>query len=321
MSSQDLGAMVQHLSASPVFRGKQSIKSISQSLPHEHHGIRNGDDAAAVPDGDGFLLFAAEGIVPTMVSDDPYLAGRCAVLANINDIYAMGGRPVAMVDVIGAAEQATAESICRGMRDNAARFGVPVVGGHVLRVGSGPDSLAAAILGRARKLITSFDARPGDVLLLVTGSRGRWLGDYGFWNCTLEEDDKDLVPNLELLPRASELGLVEAGKDVSMGGIAGTAVMLAETSGVGMRLDVDSIEPPNGVEKVPWMLAFLSYGFLLSVHPLKLEKLRNMFLQNNLRADTIGSVLTGSEVVLARDDQEVLLWDWKAAPLTGFGQS
>lgn len=51
---------------------------------------------------------------------------------------------------------------------------MPVVGGHTSR-GPGSDTLlAAAIVGRARRLITSFDARPGDALVVAVDLRGRY---------------------------------------------------------------------------------------------------------------------------------------------------
>ncbi len=321
MNSLDISAIVQQLRISRVFDGKRSIRKVSLHFSNEQNSIRNGDDAAAIPDGDGYLLLAAEGIVPDLVKSNPYLAGRCAVLTNVNDIYGMGGRPTALVNVIGAGEDETAEAICRGISDNAARYLVPEVGGHILRLGSGGSTLAAAILGRARQLITSFDAHPGDQLIMVSRSKGRWLPAYGFWNSTLEEDDANLVANLDLIPQAGEMGLVRAGKDVSMAGMAGTAVMLAEASGVGMRLDLERISPPDGVDLVPWLLAYFSYGFLLSVHPAKLDDLRDLFVKHQLPAATIGSVLPGSEVLLVSGDRQAVLWDWRAEPFTGFGHS
>jgi hypothetical protein len=321
MNSLDISTIAQQLRSSRVFEGKRSIRKVSTHFSKEQNSIRNGDDAAAIPDGDGYLLLAAEGIVPDIVKSNPYLAGRCAVLTNVNDIYSMGGRPTALVNIIGAGEDETAAAICRGISDNAARYQLPVVGGHILRIGSGGPTLAAAILGRARRLITSFDALPGDRLVLVSGPRGHWLAEYGFWNCTLEEDDEALVANLDLIPQASEMELVKAGKDVSMAGIAGTAVMLAEGSGVGMRLDLEHISPPDGVDLVPWMLAYFSYGFLLSVHPAKLDDLRSLFFKQQLTVATIGSVQPGSEVLLVNGSSQAMLWDWKKEPFTGFGHS
>ena len=98
----ELGELRDALRSSSVYRNKQHIASVSSLFAafSASFGIRNGDDAAVIPHGDGFLLLAAEGITEALVRRDPRLAGRCAVQANINDIYAMGGRPLAMVDVI-----------------------------------------------------------------------------------------------------------------------------------------------------------------------------------------------------------------------------
>lgn len=318
----DLCETARALRESPVFRVKALIHPVAGIFAAccAAFGIRNGDDAAAIPDGDGYMLLAAEGVTESLVRSDPYLAGRSAVLANVNDIYAMGGRPLAMVDVVGTPDEETAKVICMGIRDNAARFGVPVVGGHLLRTDS-HASVALAILGRARRCITSFDAVPGDTLVFVTKREGRWLGDMGFWNCTLETDDASLVPNLELLPRAAEAGLVAAGKDVSMSGIAGTAVMLAESSRAGAVIDLDRIVPPSGVPLVPWLLAFLSYGFLLAVGRPRLDGVMDLFLRQGLYAAPIGSIRKERRVSLCLEGKEVVLWDLSERPFAGGGSS
>jgi AIR synthase-related protein len=312
-----LPQVVGALRASAVFRAKGDIRTAAEFFRTAagDAAIRNGDDAAAIPDGDGYLLLAAEGIIPALVRRDPYLAGRSAVLANVNDIYAMGGRPLALVDVVGA-DCAAARELCRGMRDGAARYGVPIVGGHLLR-GGADVSLSVAVLGRARSLVTSFDAQPGDRLVLVTNDDGCWLEDHGYWNATLTRNDARLRDHLELIPRAAEAGLVRAGKDVSMSGISGTVLMLAEASGVGARVDLDAVAPPPGVPLVPWLLAFMSYGFVLAVRPEALPALAAPFLERGLRAAEIGSVTTGSEVTLRWGPDEAVLWDWRAQPFTG----
>ena len=64
--------------------------------------VRLGDDTAAIPDGDGYLLLAAEGMWPELVASEPRFAGYCAVMVNASDVYAMGGRPLAIVDALFA---------------------------------------------------------------------------------------------------------------------------------------------------------------------------------------------------------------------------
>ena len=59
-----------------------------------------GDDCAALVDGDGYLLFAVEGFINEFVAAEPWFAGYCGVMVNVSDIYAMGGRPLAIVDAL-----------------------------------------------------------------------------------------------------------------------------------------------------------------------------------------------------------------------------
>ncbi|MEZ4546635.1 MAG: AIR synthase related protein [Thermodesulfobacteriota bacterium] len=83
---------------------KRAISDVWTHLPSssvvDGSEVLLGDDAAAIKTGDGYLLLAGEGVYPPLVAENPYLAGRTSVLTNISDIYAMGGRPVAVVDVV-----------------------------------------------------------------------------------------------------------------------------------------------------------------------------------------------------------------------------
>ncbi|MES1166222.1 MAG: AIR synthase related protein, partial [Verrucomicrobiota bacterium] len=114
---------------------KREIQAAARHFPHVRGGpwgldeVRLGDDAAAIPDGEGHLLLAAEGMSPDLVAREPRFAGYCAVMVNASDIYAMGGRPLAIVDALFAASAEAAEPLLQGLADGAARFGVPVVGG------------------------------------------------------------------------------------------------------------------------------------------------------------------------------------------------
>lgn len=320
MGRLNLAELVQALRWSESFINKSHIRVTEDSFSDlaKAFNIRNGDDAAAVRDGEGYLLLAAEGIHASIVRSNPYLAGKCSVLANVNDIYAMGGRPLAMVDVIGTPREDAAKEICRGMRDNAVRFNVPIVGGHLLRT-EADFSVALAILGKAKRLLTSFDAKPGDRIALVTKQTGLWLENHGFWNCTLECDDSSLIPNLELLPLAAEAGLAAAAKDVSMAGISGTVVMLAESSRIGARIDLDKIVPPHGVEMLAWLLAFMSYGFVLAVAPERMAGLTGLFANKGLSVTDIGCFQDDRRVVLALPGEQAVLWDFEREPFVGSG--
>ena len=143
-------------------------------LGSRHAAVPVGDDCAAIPDGDGHLLLAIEGFLDSFVAADPYFAGYCGIMVNLSDVAAMGGRPLAVVDALWSRDAAAADPILAGLSDAAALYGVPVVGGHTnTRADAG--NLAVAVLGRAGpRLLTSFDAAPGDDLVAAIDLRGRF---------------------------------------------------------------------------------------------------------------------------------------------------
>ena len=75
-----------------------------------------------------------------------------------------------------------------------------------------------------------------------------------------------LRADLEILPAIAEAGLCCAAKDISMGGLVGTAMMLAESSQVGAVIDIDAVPSPPGIGQPRWLCdTFPSFGFLLAV--------------------------------------------------------
>lgn len=276
-----------------------------------------GDDCAAIPDGSGYLLMAAEGMLPALVETEPWFAGWCAVMVNVSDIYAMGGTPIAVVDTIWSQTTAMSKPLLEGMRAAAATYNVPIVGGHTN--GHSPyNALSVAILGRAEKLMTSFDARPGDRLLLATDFRGKPHPIHPFWNAATTADPMQLRGDLALLPHLAATGLCNVGKDVSMGGIVGTLLMLLETSRCGAVLDLEAIPCPSELPLEQWLLCFPSYGFLLSVHPEKVDAVRSLFHERGLVCEAIGEIQVTPQLILKDQSEAAIFWDLSAQALTGF---
>jgi AIR synthase-related protein len=311
----ELAMLVETLRASRGFAHKGDIAGAVAELAPA--GLaRNGDDCAAIPDGDGYLLFAIEGFIADFVAAMPWFAGYCGVMVNLSDIAAMGGRPVAVVDALWSAGAEQARPILEGLAAAADRYGVPVVGGHTnQRAANG--QLAVAIVGRARRLLTSFDARPGDALLMAIDLRGEFMEPNPFWNASTSAPAERLRGDLELLPQLAEAGLCEAAKDISMAGAAGTALMLLEGSRVGGIIDVQSIPRPDGVPLTRWLQAFPSFGFVLSVRPEKEDEVLARFAARGIAAARVGSVQAGSELWLCDGEVRALLWDHCQQPFVG----
>lgn len=294
---------------------KQDIQTAAQAL--EGSQIRIGDDCAAIPDGEGYLLFAAEGIFPQLLETDPWFAGWSAIMVNVSDIYAMGGRPLAIVDTIWSQSTSDLTLIWDGMKAAAQAYNVPIVGGHT-NCHSPYNALSVAILGRAKRLITSFNAQSGDFLLLITDFRGKSHPDYPFWNAATEADPIQLRENLELLPYLAETDLCDAGKDISMGGIIGTLLMLLETSHCGAVLDLDRVPCPEELSLERWLISFPSFGFLLSVRPEKVEKIRSLFQASDLICEVVGEIQPTPQLVLQSQQESIVFWDLSMQKLTGF---
>lgn len=276
-----------------------------------------GDDCAAIPDGTGYLLLAAEGIWPVFLESDPRFAGYSAVMVNISDIYAMGGRPLAVVDVIWGTSRAALEPVWEGMVAASLAYGVPIVGGHT-SARSPYNALAVAIAGRATRLLTSFAARPGDVVIAAIDLRGAMHPQHTFWNASTGTEPARLRGDLELLPELAEAGLCDAAKDISMGGVVGSLLMLLETSGVGAELDLDAIPRPPDVPLARWLLAFPSYGFVLSVRPEHAAAVQATFARRDIACAVAGSIDGSRRLTLrAGDGERELLWDLAKEPLTG----
>lgn len=315
-------SLVQQLRDNEALTGKALIQPVARAFGGEARPGRpsNGDDAAAIPDGDGYLLLAAEGMQPAFVERDPHFAGFCAVMANVSDIASMGGRPLAVVDVLfKSGEREIDEAILAGLSEGAERFGVPIVGGHTGRT-TGGAHLAAAILGRAQRLITSFDVRPGDALLACIDLRGRYRGGSDWFDAVTRTNPIELRAQLGLLPRLAETGLVHAGKDISMAGLLGTLVMLLETSGCGAEIEVETIPAPRGASAEParWLRAFPSYGYLLAADPRHIEQIGELFARYGVSAAPIGRAVPGSQLALRYGGESVPFWDLSEEPLVGF---
>lgn len=293
------------------------VGTLAQHLPGGTRGLAQavalGDDCAAIADGDGYLLFAIEGMVSDFVGAMPWFAGYSSVMVNISDIYAMGGRPLAVVDALWSRGIDAAEDVLAGMAAASVAYGVPIVGGHT-NTRSDAAQLAVSIVGRAKTLLSSFNAKPGDRLMMAVDLRGRFEEPYPFWNASVGAPPERLRADLELLAQLAESGLCDAAKDISMAGTLGTALMLLECSRVGARIDLDRLPKPADVPLERWVAAFPSFGYLLSVREERVHAVQAQFDSRSLACAVIGSVDATSAVVLHQHEETAVLWDFNREP-------
>jgi AIR synthase-related protein len=300
---------------------KQDIRATTQALQGAGDpAVRNGDDCAAIADGDGHLLLAIEGFINEFVDAEPWFAGWCGVMVNLSDIAAMGGRPLAVVDALWSRGAAQEKPILEGLAAAAKTYGVPLVGGHTNSRNASGEQLAVSILGRANALLSSFDARPGDRLIAAIDLRGAYHEPYTYWDAATRGAKPDrLRSDLELLPQIAEAGLCKSAKDISMAGVIGTALMLLECSGVGATIDVSAVPRPEGVPLSRWLQSFPSFGFLLAVPSAHVTEVLRRFDSRDIACAEIG-ICDPSHALHLTDETgtTVLFRDLLAEPLMGF---
>jgi selenophosphate synthetase-related protein len=221
---------------------------------------------------------------------------------------------------VWAASEADADPVLTGMQAASRAFAVPVVGGHT-NIRTDRGQLSVAILGRARRLLTSFDAKAGDRLVAAIDLRGRYREPFSNWEAATDAPPARLRGDLDLLPAIAEAGLALAGKDISQGGIVGTALMLAECSGVGATIDVTAVPRPEGVALDRWLQTFPSYGYIFSVAPAKVAAVLSRFAGRGIAAAEVGAVEEGSRVAVTDGQASETIWDFDREPLIGCGQA
>jgi uncharacterized protein len=320
---RDLSILVERIKNYPGLLRKQPIEEVFEKLvvgtPYGSQLPNYGDDAAVIPWGDGFLLLAADGIMPQLLIQEPYAAGKASIMVTVNDIYSMGGRPIALVNVLSHGEEEGRSQVVEGMRHGCEKLRVPMVGGHLH-----PDpsmavpSLSVAILGWANRVLRSHLAHPGDNLILAVDLEGqRGCQSVMSWDANSGKTTEELLFRLDTLPLIAERGLAWAAKDISNAGILGTLSIMMENSGKGAVVDLTAIPVPPAIDLLDWLVCFQSFSFILAVAPANTEEVLSVFRERNLTAAAIGKVTREPRVILTDRGEEELLFDWEREKITG----
>jgi selenophosphate synthetase-related protein len=308
----DLTALAGIVRSAPGLRAKRDLDLLAR-LP----GDGDGDDAAAIPHGDGHLLLCGEAIAPALLDADPFAAGAAAVATNVADIRAMGGRPLGLVDTLVSPDRAHAERVLDGLAWASGRLGVPVVGGH-LTIGGAAPALSAFVTGTATTVLRARDARPGDVLLAAFCLEGRLRdGPPPLFTSLRDRAPEKLRDDGEALVEVAERGLCRAARDVSMPGVAGSLLQLLElTHGCGATLDVDALPRPHDVAPEQWLVTFPSFGFVLAAPAEHAAAAIEAFSERDLTCAACGAFDDSGVLRLAAGGATAEVWDLAAEPLT-----
>ena len=206
-------------------------------------GIETADDAAVYQLNEEQALIATTDFFMPIV-DDPYDFGRIAATNAISDVYAMGGKPIMALALVGmpisVLSTATIGRILEGGESVCKAAGIPIAGGHTIDSVEPIYGLVALGLVHPKRVKRNADARAGDVLVL-----GKPLG-VGVLSAALKKDKLDAAGYERMIatttrlntpgPELAALEGVHALTDVTGFGLAGHALELAR--GAGLSLDI-----------------------------------------------------------------------------------
>ncbi len=307
----DVDALAAAVRRARALNAKRDLRLVRRRLP----AIGDGDDGALIAIGDGFLVLCGEAIAPPLVTADPRAAGAAAVVTNVADVRAMGGRPLALLDMVVSPDAEHAERVLDGLAWAAGLLGVDVVGGH-LTLGH-PPAVAASCTGLARRPLRASAARPGHVLLAAFALEGRYVGTTDFFSSLRERAAPALRDDGEALVEVAERGLCHAARDISMPGPAGSLLQLLEAARCGAVLDLDRLPRPPDVAVERWLRTFPSFGFLLAAPAEAVPDACAVFARRGLACAPCGAFDESRALRLAAGGQTATVWDLAAEPLTG----
>lgn len=313
----DLEALAATVSNYAGLRDKQAIGLVSEIFGDSDWLSGPGDDGAAVPLGDfgpGHVIACGEALLPTFVARDPYGAGIAAVLANVNDVAAMGARPLGIVNTI-VADEPTAREILRGIKYGCELYDVALLGGHLTRH-EGAPALSAFAVGLGNQVLSMTHVEPGHAVLLGCSLVGEMRPDFPFF-AGFRQRVAQTPGDIRLLAEVAEAGAAVAAKDVSMAGIVGSLAMLLEHGRFGCQVDLDALPVPDGVDLGRWLTCFPNYAFLLTTPPAQVEACRAMFHARDLTAEVIGVVDDTGLIGLGAAGASVAVLDQHQSTITG----
>jgi selenide,water dikinase len=206
-------------------------------------GNNSNDDAAVYDLGDGNALISTTDFFMPIV-DDAFDFGQIAAANAISDIYAMGGKPILAIALLGWPVEklppSLAKEVMEGARKICAKAGIALAGGHSIDSAEPFFGLSVNGLVSINNLKKNNTANDGDVIFLTKPVGVGILSTAQKRNVLKEDDLKDLISQLTTLNSVGEaLGKIKgvtAMTDVTGFGLAGHLIEMAEGSNLSVQL-------------------------------------------------------------------------------------
>ena len=209
--------------------------------------MNTGDDAAVYRLDDETALIQTVDFFPPIV-DDPYAFGQIAVANALSDVYAMGGRPLIALNVVGfpvALPKDILGTILVGGAHKAQEAGVLIVGGHTVDDEEPKYGLSVTGVVKPGAEVTNAGAQPGDRLVLTKPLGTGVITTAGKQGVVPSDVLENAVGIMGTLNSAASHAMTSVGVhgcvDVTGFGLLGHLRGMTRASGVAATVDMDAI--------------------------------------------------------------------------------
>jgi len=223
-------------------------------LPDTRHadllvGYESSDDAAVCLADEGLAIVSTADFI-TPIIDDARTFGALAAANSLSDVYAMGGRPIMALNLLGYPQgEIPAEvigKILAGAAEKCREAGAAIGGGHTVRDAEVKYGLAVTGVVHPDRILLNTTAHPGDRLVL-TKPLGTGALAAAFKKGALDESGPDYAALVETMTALNNCGAiladhgVAAATDVTGFGLTGHAMEMATGSGVSLAIDTSRL--------------------------------------------------------------------------------
>ncbi len=219
-------------------------------------GNSSKDDAAVYDLGNSTALISTTDFFMPIV-DDAFDFGRIASANAISDVYAMGGRPLMAVAILGWPVEklpaSLAQKILDGSRAICEEAGIPLAGGHSIDSAEPIFGLAVSGLVDIKNLKQNDTAKPGDIIFITKPLGVGVLSTAQKRGLIKEQDVSVMIKQMTQLNKIGEalgkLDGVTAMTDVTGFGLLGHLIEMAEGSNCSAEIDYSKLPVADGVKE------------------------------------------------------------------------
>jgi selenophosphate synthetase-related protein len=300
---------------------KQEIESLiqfidSNSFKSERIFSDIGEDSASIKNNNQiYTLITTDRIKTTFIENFPFGAGFSAILVGVDDIYASGGKPIAVSVIISFKDKNIGQKLIEGICDGSKKFQVPIVRGHT----NMKDfyELSSTMVGevKAENYISAKNAQFQDDIILAVDFDGKvGKANNMYWDTTTFKSPSIILKKRSSMNLIAEKHLAHSSKDISNAGIFGTIIQLVNYSKIGAKININNINIPPILFEAKYNLLkysqmFLTTSFILSSPKKNSQEIIEIFKNHTMEACKIGEITKERNLTLSDNKKEIKVMD------------